>query len=257
VAAGDSFAAIAKTMSDDPSGRERGGDIGWMAPGDLDPRLMDAVGKLAVGEISEPMQTAQGIEILRVADRDSARVHLQHIRVNLSVSDMARERSRKGAEEVQALAVKGADFAALAKEYSDDGESKEKGGNLGSFGSAELTPNIAAAVRDLKVGEISDVVPSDVGFHVFKVLTREGGGEWTFEEVKDRVVGVMVEERAQSMTDSWLAGVRSRYFIRRADGGPTGAQAVPSGMPVVPAGSVVAPPESVASPGAGGAEPQP
>jgi foldase protein PrsA len=170
---------------------------------------------------------------------------------------MARERSRKGAEEVQALAVKGADFAALAKEYSDDGESKEKGGNLGSFGSAELTPNIAAAVRDLKVGEISDVVPSDVGFHVFKVLTREGGGEWTFEEVKDRVVGVMVEERAQSMTDSWLAGVRSRYFIRRADGGPTGAQAVPSGMPVVPAGSVVAPPESVASPGAGGAEPQP
>jgi parvulin-like peptidyl-prolyl isomerase len=215
-----------------------------MAPGDLDPRLMEAIGKLAVGEISDPMQTSQGVEILRVADRDSARVHLQHIRVNLPVSDTARERSRKGAEEVRALAVQGADFPALAKEYSDDAESKEKGGNLGFFASAELTPNIAAAVRNLKPGEVSEVVPSDVGYHVFKLLSREGGGEWTYEEVKDRVVGVMVEERAQAMTDSWLQSVRSKYFIRRADG-RTGA---PTGPP--PESGSIAPPESVASPGA-------
>jgi peptidyl-prolyl cis-trans isomerase SurA len=251
VAAGDSFAAIARALSDDASGRERGGDLGWMAPGDLDPRLMEAIGKLAVGEISDPMQTSQGVEILRVADRDSARVHLQHIRVNLPVSDTARERSRKGAEEVRALAVQGADFPALAKEYSDDAESKEKGGNLGFFASAELTPNIAAAVRNLKPGEVSEVVPSDVGYHVFKLLSREGGGEWTYEEVKDRVVGVMVEERAQAMTDSWLQSVRSKYFIRRADG-RTGAPTGPppeSGSIAPPESGSIAPPESVASPG--------
>ena len=121
-----------------------------------------------------------------------------------------------------------------------------RGNSIGSgfFVSAELTPNIAGAVRNLKPGEVSEVVPSDVGFHVFKLLSREGGGEWTYEEVKDRVVGVMVEERAQAMTDNWLQSVRSKYFIRRTDG-RTGA---PTGSPETGA---VAPPESVASPTAG------
>jgi peptidyl-prolyl cis-trans isomerase SurA len=245
VAAGDSFSAIARDLSDDPSGRERGGEIGWMDPGDLDPRLGEAINQLGIGEISQPLQTAQGIEVLRIAGRDSTRVQLEHIRVNLPISDAARERSRRGAEEVRALAVKGADFAALAKEYSDDAESKEKGGNLGFFASAELTPNIATAVRGLEVGGISEVVASDVGFHVFKVLAKEGGGEWTFEEVKDRVVGVIVEERAQAMTDSWLAGVRSQYFIRRADAPRPSAQVPVGAAPPaeVPVGA--APPAEV------------
>jgi len=225
---GDSFAAIAKDLSDDSATKEKGGDIGWLNPEDLDPRLQETVKGLPVGEVSDPLQTAQGIELLRIAERDSARVHLEHIRVNLPVSEAGKERAKRGADEVRGLALKGADFGQLAKEYSDDGESKEKGGNLGFFNSAELAPNIGQAVQGLAVGEISEVVGSDVGYHVFKVLAREGGGEWTFDEVKDRVMNVMQEERAQSMTDNWLAGVRAKYFIRRTDQ-PVGAAAVPAG----------------------------
>jgi peptidyl-prolyl cis-trans isomerase SurA len=217
---GDSFGAIAHDLSDDPEGREKNGDIGWFDPGELDPRLADAVKSLEVGEISSPLQTSQGIELLRLAERDSSRVHLEHIRVNMPISDEGRERARKGAEEVHTLAVKGADFGLLAKEYSDDTESKEKGGNLGTFATNELTPTIGGAVKDVEVGGVSDVVGSDVGFHVFKVLSRDGGGEWTYDEVKDRVLSVMAEERAQTMTDSWLNGVRAHYFIRRTDGAP-------------------------------------
>jgi parvulin-like peptidyl-prolyl isomerase len=204
--------------------------------------LQETVKSLEVGEVSEPLQTAQGIELLRVAERDSSRVHLEHIRVNLAVSDAARERSRRGAEEVHALAVKGADFGQLAQEYSDDGESKEKGGNLGFFAAAELTPNIGQAVQGLAPGEISQVVPSDVGFHIFKVLTREGGGEWTFEEVKDRVIQVMTDERGQAMTDDWLAGVRAKYFIRLTDR-PAGAAVIPAATaaPDTPAAEPVRP----------------
>jgi len=240
--AGDEFAAIARDLSDDLSNKEKGGDIGWLDPSDLDPRLQETVKALPVGEVSEPLQTAQGIELLRVAGRDSSRVHLEHIRVNLSVSEAARERSRRGAEEVHALAAKGADFGQLAKEYSDDGESKEKGGNLGFFAAAELTPTIGQAVQGLAPGEISQVVPSDVGFHIFKVLAREGGGEWTFEEVKDRVMQVMTEERAQAMTDDWLASVRAKYFIRMTDR-PAGAAAIPAAAapPDTPAAEPVRP----------------
>ena len=167
------------------------------------------------------MQTAQGIEILRVAERDSTRVHLQHIRLNMRVSDDARATARKRAEEVQRQAASGTDFAALVEKYSDDRDSKTKGGSLGFFSEAELTPNIASAVNGLQPGQVTAVVASDPGFHVFKLLARDGGGEWTFEEVKERLRNRMLEERAQELTDGWLTAVRGRYFIRRADGQPS------------------------------------
>lgn len=223
MAAGESFESVAREFSQDEASRERGGDLGWFAAGDLDPRLAGVVADLEPGAISDPVQTAQGIEILRVAERDSARVHLQHIRLNMRVSDDARATARKRAEEVQQQAVSGTDFTALVEKYSDDRDSKTKAGNLGFFSEAELTANIASAVKGLQPGQVTAVVASDPGYHVFKLLARDGGGEWTFEEVKDRLRNRMIEERAQELTDGWLTDVRGRYFIRRADGQPSPA----------------------------------
>jgi peptidyl-prolyl cis-trans isomerase SurA len=217
MAAGESFESVAREFSQDEASRERGGDLGWFKPDELDPRLAAVVADLEPGAISDPVQTPQGVEILRVAERDSARVHLQHIRLNLRVSEDARAMARTRAEEVHRQAVAGTDFAILVEMYTDDRDSKAEGGNLGFFSETELTPNIANAVKGLKPGEVTAVVASDPGFHVFKLLARDGGGEWTFEETKERLRNRMVEERAQSLTDGWLTEVRGRYFIRRAD----------------------------------------
>jgi len=75
--------------------------------------------------------------------------------------------AQKRAEEIRAKATKGADFAELAREYSDD-SSATKGGDLGSFGKTSMVKPFADAAFALKVGDVSDVVESEFGFHVIQ-----------------------------------------------------------------------------------------
>jgi peptidyl-prolyl cis-trans isomerase SurA len=239
--AGEPFGTVAREESDDRASAASDGALGWFAPGELDPGLAQAVAKLAPGEVSDPFQVPGGVEIIRLAERDGERVRLEHIRVAIEVSEDDRRKARSEAEKVLALARKGTDFAELAREYSDDRDSAEKGGNLGKFDDNELNPMIGRAVRGLGAGELSEVVASEAGFHVFKVLAREGGGEYTYEEVKDRLRMKMLDERAADLSQEYVDGIRKNYFVRRAE------------HPMSPPGEVLPPrgvKAEVASPGA-------
>ncbi|WP_088042458.1 peptidylprolyl isomerase [Bacillus sp. EAC] len=85
-------------------------------------------------------------------------------------------------DEATAIKVKkeldaGGDFAALAKKYSTDPGSKEKGGDLGYFGEGAMVPEFEAAAYKLKVGEISEPVKSQFGYHIIKVVDKKAVNE--------------------------------------------------------------------------------
>jgi peptidyl-prolyl cis-trans isomerase SurA len=69
---GASFAEIARLNSDDANSASRGGELPWMAPGDLVPEFERAVANLKVGEISEPIRTPFGYHIVEVLERRTA-----------------------------------------------------------------------------------------------------------------------------------------------------------------------------------------
>lgn len=90
----------------------------------------------------------------------------------------------KTANEIYDKLMKGADFATLAKQYSIDPGSKDKGGELGEFPRGVMVPEFDKAVFALKKGEISKPVKTQYGYHIIK---SEGITEKSFDEVKGSI----------------------------------------------------------------------
>lgn len=122
------------------------------------------------------------------------------------------ERKRQKAEEVLAEARKGVDFDHLVEEYSDGAE-RYSGGNLGGFKKGDLTPEIERAVFGLKDGEISPVVQTDLGFHLFKVQIPPDIRKQPFEKVKKEVEEKLTNEKRTELRQKWMNEVWSRSFV--------------------------------------------
>ncbi|WP_445486571.1 peptidylprolyl isomerase [Niallia sp. 03133] len=91
----------------------------------------------------------------------------------------------KTAKEVKKKLDNGDKFEDLAKEYSKDPGSAEKGGDLGWFGANAMVPEFEKAAYALKVNEISNPVKTDNGFHIIQVTDKKEKGK--YEDVKDKM----------------------------------------------------------------------
>ena len=91
-------------------------------------------------------------------------------RVPLTTNTIAAK--RKLIDEIQKRAAGGEDFAALAKQYSEDPTSKANGGELPKFARGEMVPEFEAAAFSLAPGQVSDVVTTMYGYHVIKAIDR-------------------------------------------------------------------------------------
>jgi peptidyl-prolyl cis-trans isomerase SurA len=111
---------------------------------------------------------------------------------------------RKKADEVHTKAVKsGADFAALALEYSDD-DSKTKGGELGEFAPDDLNDAVLAAIKNSKTGDISPVVKTKYGFHIVKVEAHLTPGLQPLDQVRGKIRETLMTEQAKEAFQKWL-----------------------------------------------------
>lgn len=119
------------------------------------------------------------------------------------------------AQEVLEKINAGEDFAELAAEYSTD-STAENGGDLGFFGTGKMVEAFETAAFALNVGEVSDIVKTDYGFHIIKVTDKHEAEEAVFEDKKDEVKDILIEEEMNANYATWLEELKENYTIKNS-----------------------------------------
>jgi parvulin-like peptidyl-prolyl isomerase len=127
---------------------------------------------------------------------DGVKIRVSHIVMTIQPGDVKAEAQAKATmDAVRLELLKGADFATLARQYSSDKTSGEKGGDLGWFPPRKADPDtFIRTASSMKVGDVSGLVRTDYGLHIIKIMDYQPGKSSTFEEMKDSVKDVFADE---------------------------------------------------------------
>lgn len=120
--------------------------------------------------------------------------------------------SEEKAKDMVERAKKGEDFAKLAEENSNDPGSKADGGKLGYFSRGQMVKEFEDAAFALNKGDISSPVKSQFGWHVIKVEDKRQKPLPTYDEVKDRLIGSLVQQKAQQVSTELREKAQIEYI---------------------------------------------
>jgi peptidyl-prolyl cis-trans isomerase D len=151
------------------------------------------------------------------------RVHVEHILFMTvgKTTDAEVEEVKKKAEDVLKQVKKGGKFEDLAKKYSEDPGSKDKGGDLSWITQGQTVPEFEKMAFSLSPGQVSDLVKTQYGFHIIKVLEKETAHTKPFEEVKDSLRAPLLLSQADKLAsdtaDKLSAAIRQSNKISLDD----------------------------------------
>jgi len=109
------------------------------------------------------------------------------IKVDQNADEATKKAAKTKCEDLLKKVKAGGDFAALAKENSDC-PSKEKGGDLGMFEKGKMVPQFEQAAFAMKVGDVSDIVETQFGYHIIKLTNKQEAKTDSFADVKPKIV---------------------------------------------------------------------
>jgi len=209
---GETFGSLAKRYSEDPASSKKGGDLGFFKKGDLVKELDEAISQIKVGEIA-PIRSRYGYHLFEVLERKGEEVHARHILLKVLPSPGDTLLARKKIKNVRAKALGGQDFSELARQFSEDPESKGRGGLLGDYSLKEVNPLFKEALEKLKVGEVSPVIESPFGFHLIKLEKRQEAKTFTYDEIKERLRNVLLQRKMEKVYEKKVAELMEEIYV--------------------------------------------
>ncbi|RBW49032.1 peptidylprolyl isomerase [Marinobacter sp. F3R11] len=214
---GRDFREVAVAESDASNALE-GGDMGWRSERQLPSLVAPVVPELEVGQPSEVLENNSGFHMVMVMDKRGGaqkqviqqnRVRHILIRPSEAVTDAEAEaRIRELFEQLET----GADFAALAREYSDDPVSGSDGGNLGWVSPGQMVPEFEQAMQEADVGEFKGPFRSQFGWHILQVEERRQKD--ISSDVKEAEARQAIYRRKfETELQNWLREIRDEAFV--------------------------------------------
>lgn len=136
------------------------------------------------------------------------------IRVGRDASDADRKKARAKIDELRKRAISGEDFAKLARENSEDG-SASRGGDLGYFRKGDMVEPFEDAAFSLKEGQISNVVETQFGYHIIRLVDRQAARRLSYEEVEDGLERFLLSQHRREELDKFVNDLKKTAKIKR------------------------------------------
>lgn len=198
-----------------------GGDMGWRKEGQLPSIFADIAPQMDINDISAPIRTASGFHIIKLEEKRGGssklieQAQVRHILIQTNEirdEDQAKDLIDQLYERVAA----GADFAKLAKEFSDDPGSGAGGGDLGWVSPGDMVPEFESTMASTPTGEYSRPIRSQFGWHILEVTERRKTdiGE---EVQRNQVRQMLYSRRFDEELPIWLRKIRSEAYVDLKD----------------------------------------
>jgi peptidyl-prolyl cis-trans isomerase C len=146
--------------------------------------------------------------------KQGEKVRASHIliKVDQKAPPAAKQKARAEIDAVLKQAKAGGDFAKLAQEHSQDG-SAAQGGDLNYFTREQMVPAFAKVAFELKPGEISDVVETQFGYHIIKVVDHQEARTVPYEQVNAQIKQFLGNQKKQQHADTFIDSLKKKSKI--------------------------------------------
>ena len=217
---GGDFDALAKEFSDDPGSAPRGGNLGFMSRDDFVREYAEAAYNLAPDTFSDIVESQFGFHIIQLLDKRGEKINTRHILVSIKPT---KEDEVAAAEKIKSLSAQlrnGADFNEMVLDHSDDPSTKQDRGHLGTYEVDQLksmAKEFVFALNGVEIGEYSDPVKTQYGFHILKLNNREDAREIDFDKDYDRIAELALNFKKQKELQKWIDQMKREVFIEYKD----------------------------------------
>ena len=227
------FNAAAVRYSDSPNALD-GGDLGWRSMDEIPTAFVDMLKTMSAGQVVGPLRGASGFQLLKLVEtRDASQAdkrtvteyHARHILVRITEAQDAAAAKAK-IDTLRARIAGGADFATVAKESSEDPNSRGEGGDLGWFPADAFGPAFGEQVAGVGDGQVTEPFRTDAGWHIVqRVEARQS--DVTDANQRAQVRETIGRRKLEDEYNRFLHEMRGEAYVNIR----TGAQAQTDGTP--------------------------
>ncbi|MFT3667479.1 MAG: peptidylprolyl isomerase [Pseudoxanthomonas sp.] len=213
------FSAAAVRYSDSPNALE-GGDLGWRSVDEIPTAFADLLKNMTPGQVVGPLRGPSGFQLLKLVEvRDAAQAekrnvtefHARHILVRVTPTQDAAAAKAK-IDTLRARIAGGAEFAAVAKESTEDANSRDDGGDLGWFPADAFGPAFGQQVTGLQDGQVSAPFRTDAGWHIVqRVESRQT--DVTDQNRRAQVRETIGRRKAEDEYNRYLQELRGEAYV--------------------------------------------
>lgn len=213
---GADFAALARQFSDDVASAKNGGDLGQARRGLFVKEFEEAAFALQPEQVSDVVESPFGFHIIKMIERKGEAIRCSHILIRVQKTGESDALVKTRLSELRARIVAGEDFATLAKEYSEDVETRQLGGDLGLVEVQQMGSDLQQIQQKLMPGDVSEPtrvsLERDYAFVLVQLVRRVAPHAPTLQDDYTRVQNWAKLYKQNRMYAEWLASLRTSVF---------------------------------------------